>query len=308
VAASTEIVESATAELTRLIRVHGFDVISPSQAALVAEDAQQNGSFAKEHDPSACRTPACATEYRRLFDASFAVQLRLLGTGGKVSKVDVAITESPSASFGGSGMVQGTDIKGAVQAAYAAAREKHVRGEGPWLTASGSPTGAVVYLDGQEYGSVPFEHRYVEGGAHRIEIRHDGFITQGYQLEIPARADHEERLNVKLAPLNATPLAERTVDRTWDYVVGAVLMAAGAVHLGMGIQQKLIEGECVETNASGACVRERGTESGLRENLLVGLGAGGVALGALWIGTAPIGHLSLRADRKTAALTLSGAF
>ncbi len=32
VATSPENVEAATAELTRLIRVHGFDVISPGQA------------------------------------------------------------------------------------------------------------------------------------------------------------------------------------------------------------------------------------------------------------------------------------
>jgi hypothetical protein len=307
-ATSPDTVDTVTAELARLIRVHGFDVISPGQAAAAAEDAQQNGSFAKEHNPTDCRKPECATEYRRLFDASFAVQLRLLGTGGKVRSVTIVITESPTASFSASAMVHGADLKGAVQNAYTMAREKHVRGEGPWLSAVGTPQGAVVYLDGLEYGSVPFERRYVEGGSHRVEIRHDGFITQGYQLEIPARVDHEERLNVKLAPLHATPLVERPIDRTWDYVVGAALMAAGAAHLGVGIYQKSIEGRCLDSYDNGDCRRVRGTDSGLRENLLLGLGAGGIALGSVWMLAAPIGRLGVRADRNTAAVTLSGGF
>lgn len=308
VATSPDNVEAATAELTRLIRVHGFDVISPGQAEAAAEDAQASGSFAGDQNPTDCRTAACATEYRRLFDASFAVQLRLVGSGGKIGGVTVTITESPTASFGSTAIVQGGDLKGAVRSAYGAAREKHVRGEGPWLSAAGTPVGAVVYLDGQEYGSVPFERRYVEGGTHRVEVRHDGFITQGFQLVIPNSIDHEERLNVKLASLNPTPVAERPIDRTWDYVVGAAFMAAGAVHLGMGIHQKLVAGECLDEWQNGSCKTERGTKSGLRENLLLGLGAGGIALGGAWMWAAPIGRLSVRADRNAASVTLSGGF
>ena len=181
-ATSPDVVESATSELTRLLRVHGFDVISPGQAAAAAEDAQTTNSFSREHSPLDCRTPACATEYRRLFDASFAVHLRLMGSGGKVRSVTVAITESPTASFSANIMVQGGDMKGAIQQAYGEAREKHLRGEGPWLSVTGAPAGAVVYLDGLEYGTLPFERRYVEGGTHRAEVRKDGFITQGGDL------------------------------------------------------------------------------------------------------------------------------
>lgn len=308
VATSPDNVDAAIAELTRMIRVHGFDVISPGQAEAAAEDAQASGSFASEQSPTDCRSAACATEYRRLLDASFAVQLRLVGTGGKIGGVTITITESPTASFSAMAIVQGGDLKGAIRSAYGTAREKHMRGEGPWLSAAGTPVGAVVYLDGQEYGSVPFERRYVEGGKHRVEVRHDGFITQGFQLEIPNAIDHEERLDVKLASLHATPLVERPLDRTWDYVVGAAFMAAGAVHLGMGIHQKVIAGACLKEYDNGHCRRERGTKSGLRENLLLGLGAGGIALGGIWMWAAPIGRLGVRADRNAASLTLSGGF
>ena len=308
-ATSPDVVESATSELSRLLRVHGFDVISPGQAAAAAEDAQTTNNFSRDHSPLDCRTPACATEYRRLFDASFAVHLRLLGSGGKVRSVTVTITESPTASFAASAMVQGADMKGAIQAAYGDAREKHLRGEGPWLSVSGEPVGAVVYLDGQEYGTLPFERRYVEGGTHRVEVRKDGFITQGRSLEIPARVDHEERLELKLAPLGGpAPVAERRIDRTWDYVLGGAVMAAGGAHLAMGIQQKLKEGDCLEQRDDGSCSRASGTEDGTREKVLLGVGAAGVALGAILIWVAPIGRFGLKADRHTAALTLRGGF
>lgn len=308
-ATSPETVDTATAELTRLIRLHGFDVISPGQASAAAEDAQQSGSFPREESPVDCRTPACATEYRRLFDASFAVQLRLVGSAGKVRTVTVTITEGPTATFAASAPVQGNDLRGAVQSAYVAAREKHLRGEGPWLSVTGLPAGAVVYLDGLEYGSIPFERRYVEGGTHRVEVRADGYITQGLTLEIPARIDHEERLKINLAPLGGAPVAEQKIDRTWDYVLGAAFMAAGAAHLGMGIHQTLKKGECAAHDEAGGCRREYGDDKGVaQENLLLGLGAGGVALGAIWMGAAPIGRLSLRADRNTAAVTIHGGF
>jgi PEGA domain len=307
-ATSPEVVEGATSELSRLLRVHGFDVISPGQAAAAAEDAQTTNSFSREHSPLDCRTPICATEYRRLFDASFAVHLRLLGSGGKVRTVTVTITESPTASFAASSMVEGADVKGAIQAAYGAAREKHLRGEGPWLSVSGTPAGAVVYLDGQEYGTLPFERRYVDGGTHRVEIRKDGFITQSMSVEIPARVDLEQRLAVKLAPLGAAPVAERRIDRTWDYVLGAAVMAAGGVHLAMGIQQKLKEGDCSERNADGSCRLAYGTDDGLRENVLVGVGAAGVALGGILMWAAPIGRFGLKADQHSAAITLRGGF
>jgi hypothetical protein len=309
VAASVDVVDGATAELTRVIRVHGFDVISSGQAAAAAEDAQQTGSFAKEHNPNDCRSATCATEYRRLFDAAFAVQMRLLGSGGKVGGVVITITESPTATFSASSVVHGGDVKGAIQAAYAAAREKHVRGEGPWLSVEGSPAGAVVYFDGLEYGSLPFERRYVEGGAHRVEVRKDGFITQGFQLEIPNRIDHEERLQVKLAPLaGAMPVAERRIDRTWDYVLGGLVMAAGGAHLAMGIQQRLKAGDCAERDDGGDCTSVYGSKSGTKENVLLGVGAAGVAAGAILIWAAPIGRVRLHADRQSASLSIGGGF
>lgn len=309
VACSPDTVEQATTELMRLLRVQGFDVISPGQASAVAEDAQQSGGFPRETNPQECRTADCATDYRRLFDASFAVHLRLSGSAGAVRSVSVEITESPEASFGQSAPVQGGDLKGAVRTAYEAAREKHLRGEGPWLSVAGEPEGAFVYLDGLEMGRIPFERRFVKGGKHRLEVRADGYISQASALEIPSLIDHEERVKVVLAPLHGQPVAARKLNRTWDYVVGSLIAAAGAVHLAVGIQQFRQRDECATHGPDGMCTRVYGDDQGVsQEKLFLGLGAGGIALGGLWMGVAPIGRLRARASRDTAQLTFTSNF
>ena len=303
---AVEEAEPALQELVRLIKAHGFDVISPGQAAAAAEDAQQSGGFPKHISPDDCLNAECAAEYRKLFDASIAVQLSLWGKGGKVRNVDVVVSESASASFAGAAAVAGGDLKGAIQAAYGAARDKQLHGEGPWLSVAGGPAGALVYVDGLEYGSVPFERRHIEAGSHRLEVRSDGYITVTLTINIPAGIDHNERAEIFLAQLHAGD--ERKLDRTWDYVLGGVTAAVGAVHLGMGIQQKLRAGDCAKSQA-GRCTERYGEEEGsLRENLLLGLGGASMAMGGAIMWGAPIARLRVHGSRATALLSLSGAF
>ena len=307
-AAPAELLDAATSELMRLIRVHGFDVISPGQASVSAEDAQQSGNFPAQLNPLDCRSVECAVEYRRLFDASFAAQLMLSGLAGKLRSVTVTITESASATFTASAPVEGGDSKGAVQAAYGSARDKYVRGEGPWLSIAGGPAGALVLVDGQEYGNLPIERRYLAPGAHRVEVRAEGHAAQVVALKIPTRIDHEERLNVTLAALGTKPSKEHALDRTWDYVTGGLIAAAGAAHLSVGVFQLLKRDECATHDAQG-CTSYYGDDEGIaQEKLLIGLGAAGVAVGALWMGLGPIARLSVRADARSAALTVHGAF
>jgi hypothetical protein len=306
--AALDTLEIAATELIRLIRVQGFDVISPGQASASAEDAQQSGNFPAHLNPLDCRSVECAIEYRRLFDASFAAQLLLSGATGKARTVTVTITEGANASFKSSAEIQGSDLKGAVSAAYASARDKYVRGEGPWLSIAGGPAGAIVLVDGQEYGSLPIERRYIGGGIHQVEVRAPGYSTEKFELNIPGRIDHEERREVALSALAGHGAKPAKLDRTWDYVVGSALAAAGALHLGFGIYQALKSGDCAVGDGT-ICTRRYGdNHSPKQENLLIGLGAAGIAAGAIWMGVGPIARLSVRADSRSAALSLSGAF
>jgi hypothetical protein len=308
--ASAELLEQAIEELTRLLKVHGFDVISAGQAGPAAEAEQQRGVFPQGYDPLYCLTPECANEYRKLFDATFAVQLTIFSRGVRASSVSVVLTESPKAFFSGTAPVEGRDIRAAVRAAFELAREKQEEGAGPWLTVQGSPEGAMVYVDGAEYGQLPFTKRHVEAGPHRFEARAEGYLPETRTLNIAGRVDHVELVTVALDPTLAVSRSDPTSRRrpvqrsVWDYVLGGGIAAAGAVHLVSGVYQKTRAGDCVED----AQCSERYQSHPRRENLLIGLGATGVALGAVVIGLGPIGQLQLRAGADHARLQLQGSF
>jgi hypothetical protein len=302
---NSELVERAVSELMRLIRAQGLDPISPGQSAASAEDAWDSGSFPKSMNPNECLSVECAVEYRKLFDASFAVQLSLFADAERLDSVSVVITETPTAYFTGTSDIEGGDVQAAVRVAYLAARDKHLQGAGPWLSVLGTPAGAAVYVDGVRFGKLPIDRRRIEPGAHRVEVRQHGLVSREHTVEIPDDVDHDERLQVALSPADTV-----RVDRTWDYVAGGVLAAAGAVHLGLGAYQMTKNGDCAETSG-GQCVEAYGDRKGVRqEPLLIGVGAAGLAAGGLVMWLAPIGHLRLRAGagRESAWLSVSGVF
>ena len=73
----SDAVERAVSELMRVIRAQGLDPISPGQSGASAEEARDTGSFPKSMNPNECLSVECAIEFRKLFDAGFAVQLSL---------------------------------------------------------------------------------------------------------------------------------------------------------------------------------------------------------------------------------------
>ncbi|MFM2418558.1 MAG: hypothetical protein RL385_3281 [Pseudomonadota bacterium] len=304
---SDDALDVAVAELMRVLKVQGFDAISPGQAGPVAEQAQRAGQFPKDKDPFACVTPECAADYRQIFDAAFAVQLRLVREGGKVRQLGVVLTESPRVYFTGLAVVEGLDVRGAVRRALETARRKQADGEGPWLTVAGTPPGALVFVDGQEFGRVPLARRQIVGGSHVVEIRDQHHVAARYALVVPSEIDHEHILQVSLAPFGeAQP--EASLDKAWDWALGGTLFIAGAAHLVGGVVQQAKRGDCAE-RSDGACTLFYGDESGVsRERLLMGLGAAGMALGAAVAWFAPIGHLRLSAERGRAALSWQRSF
>jgi hypothetical protein len=313
---SPELVEEARAELIRLLRAQGFNPISDGQAGPFAEADQQRvdqqrPAFPKSYDPMHCITPDCANEYRKLFDGAFAVQFSIASRNQRATSVSVVITENPKAFFKGKAPVGGRDVRAAVRIAFEAARAKQEEGAGPWLTVTGKPEGAVVYVDGAEYGHVPFTKRHVDAGAHRFEVRADSYIADLRTLTVEGEVEHIEEVRVDLAPL--TPVANKDAGThrhmvrrsVWDWTTGGALAAVGAVHLISGVYQKIKAGECVD--GSSPCT-ERYQHHHRRENLLIGLGATGVALGALVVGLGPFGQLQVQSGRDHALLELQGRF
>lgn len=300
-----EQVEEASAELLRLLRVQGFNPVSSGQAAPIAESEQRTGAFPKGMSPDHCVTPECASAFRKLFDATFAVQLTLFRERSRPGSVAIALIESVERVYGATASVEAGDIAGAVRSAFEQAREKQADGEGPWLSVNGQPRGATVYVDGFEYGRIPFEKRRIAAGSHRLEVRADGYRTEARLLEVPARIDHEEAVAIELG--RATHRAPK-VSRTWDWVVGGALFVAGAAHLGLGVYQKQRSGDCAHY-LDGACVERYGDRSGLRqENLLMAVGALGIVGSVGWVWGAPIGRIRVRAGADHALISWGRSF
>ncbi|MDB4976653.1 MAG: hypothetical protein JWN48_4994 [Myxococcaceae bacterium] len=309
---SSDVLDQAVEELTRLLKLQGFDVVSGGQAGPAAEAEQQRGAFAQAYDPLYCVTPECANEYRKLFDATFAVQLIISSREQKPASVSVVLTENPRAFFAGAAPVEGRDVRSAVRSAFEAARQKQEEGAGPWLTVTGKPRGAQVYLDGAEYGQLPFSKRHVEAGVHKLEVRDDRYLVEQRTLNIPGNIDHVEVANVVLKPLAGGEAGRRSSHRgvvrsPWDWALGGTLAAAGAVHLISGIYQKSKAGDCSH-HEGGLCTERYSDANRTRENLLIGLGASGIALGAVVVGLGPIGHLQLQTGAGHAVLKLKGTF
>lgn len=312
--ARAELLEQAIEELTRLLRVQGFDVISAGQASATAEGEQERGGFPTRFDPLYCVTPECANEYRRLFDAPFAVQLGL--PAARATSVSVVLTEGVHAYFTGTAPIEANDVRAAVRAAFESARDKQRDGVGPWVTVRGTPEGATVRVDGADYGKLPIEKRRIEPGARSLAIAAPHHAEERRTLVIPARIDHVESVEVHLRPLDARAAlraeagsAGGRIQRSlWDYALGGTLATVGVVHLIAGIYQKSVEGDCADRNPRG-CTERYGDGGGAsRANLLLGFGAVGIAAGAAVIGLGPIGRLQLRSGVDRAALELRGEF
>ena len=169
----------------------------------------------------------------------------------------------------------------------------------------------MVYVDGAEYGRLPFAKRHIEAGVHRFEVRAEGHLPETRTLNVAGKVDHVELATVALKPLapvagHGAPARRRARYRSpWDWGLGGAIAAVGAVHLIAGAYQKAKSGDCVDDRRPCTEFYE---SHPTRENLLIGLGSAGLALGAAVIGFAPIGQLELRSGADHALLQFKGEF
>jgi len=78
------------------------------------------------------------------------------------------------------------------------------------LTIKSYPEDAVVYLNGDEYGSTPFRHENIDPGEYTLELRKEGFavLTKPITLEAGKALELRERLTRLGEPEPTEPLAE----------------------------------------------------------------------------------------------------
>ncbi len=300
----SEQTEQSLETLSRALKVDGFDLVRPGQSGPAAEEAQERDLFPKDQNPLNCVTPDCAVSFARLFDAAFAVQVSLFREPGRGMSVTVVIVESATAYFNGSSQVEGGDLNGAVRDAYHQARTKQAEGVGPWLSVSGAPAGATVYIDGSEYGRIPISRRRIGAGVHRLVLRADGYVTFNDTVDIPERIDHEETRYVELEPLRNDDALVVSRRHWLDYTVGGVAIGAGAAFVALGVREYLSDGDCAR-EVGGVC-RETYVSDRLSA-VNIAAGAAGVALGVATIWAGPFG-LWLHADTQRAAVHVRTSF
>jgi hypothetical protein len=79
------------------------------------------------------------------------------------------------------------------------------------LTVRSTPAGALVTVDGREYGRTPLTIRELATGTHRVRVTRDGYATQSRRVVI-ARSQPSRSIALTLPRLNAarvsTPVPE----------------------------------------------------------------------------------------------------
>lgn len=114
-------------------------------------------------------------------------------------------------------------------------------GTGPaMLVLTTSPSGAVVYVDGEPVGTTPIERPVLEG-SHRIRVNLNGYVAEERELSFVNGARQEVNLDLQRTPGNPKTRA-----------LGAVGLAGGLALLGAGVALTVLDDRPYKGNCSGA--------------------------------------------------------
>jgi len=309
--------ERAVGVVSRALKSDHFSVIEPAQAVAIAESvqAESGGQQAPEdNDLNQCTTADCAIWYRAVLNAAIAVQMTLFTKVGPAARsnmldsVTLVIVQRANVQFSGSATVKDGDIETAVLEAYRSAREKQIKGVGPWLTVRGEPQGAQILVDGHVWGPMPHKDA-VEPGMHTVIVRKNGYEESNQSVSVGDHSDSEAVVEVKLR-LASTPNtqvaaepkkgeAKATRRSVWNYVIGGAAIGLGGAYASGGGLSLARDGDsCGDGYACeaspGATVRLVGG--------LVGVAAG-VAV-CIW---APL-RVNVAIEKKSAALVVGQQF
>lgn len=309
--------ERAVGVVARALKSDQFSVIEPEQAVAFAESvqAEAGGNQAPEDsDLSQCTTADCAIWYRAVLNAAVGVQMTLFTKVGPASRsnmldsITLVIVQRGNAQYSGSATVKDGDIEAAALEAYRSAREKQIKGVGPWLTVRGEPQGAQILVDGQTWGPMPHKDS-VTPGMHAVIVRKKGYEDFNQSVNVGDHSDSDAVLEVKLKPalegdaqVGMTPKkgeAKATKPSVWNYVLGGAAIAVGGAYAVGGVLSITRRGE--KCGDGSTC--EAGAGAGLR----IGGGALVVLGGGLLCGLAPI-RARIAVDRTAAAVVVERQF
>lgn len=273
--------------------------------------------LASETVPEAqgCFTIACALKYRATFQADFVVQISIFERDGKASSFNIVLVESEDVQYRAGTVIDSSNLEALTRSVFKQARDKQLRGPGPWLIVRTSQSGALVSMDDSVLGLTPLYATKIEPGDHVVRVKKDGFEPWSQTLTVSEGADVERVLEAQLelsgkATPRAATLRQR---RTWaDWALGLAGVAVGATYFFDGLRMTWREGDCADyglRDADGqlACRERYAVTTGTKLRMIGG--ALGMAAGTAVAWAAPIGWMYHRDHRGTVAgLTYKGDF
>lgn len=304
--------ERAVGVVARALRADGYSVIEPAQAVAIAESVQAEAGKERPEDSDLdqCTTADCAIWYRAVLNAALAVQMTLFTKVGPAARsnvldtVTLVILQRANVQFSGSATVRDGDLETAVLTAYRAAREKQIKGVGPWLTVRGEPAGAQVLLDGEMWGALPHKDS-VSAGIHAVLVQKTGYTKTHESVRVGEKSDAETVVEVRLEPESAAVLAaagshgQRRPKRSpWNYIVGGAAFAVGAVY---------VAGAAVTLSRDGDVSDGDRYEAGMGTKFKLLGGLIGVAAGVTLCVWAPL-RMKVQVDETRAAVEIEQRF
>lgn len=195
-----------------------------------------------------CRSGRCAGVARAAARAQVAVGVALWPAPGDPAapgSLVVSLIDERDVGFPGTAEIVEGDLRAAAQAALRQAVARRQLGPGPWLLVDGAPLGAIVELDGEVVGELPW-HGRVDPGEHQLEVRMTGRRAHRLTVSIADDPMTEQRVEVSLQ-------AEARGGDALGHIVGASALAAGGLALlaidiaGLAMEQ------CLQQLANGEC-------------------------------------------------------
>lgn len=164
----------ALAKLAELLRGQGLEVMpAPETARRVAA--------------ARCEGAGCEARLRAALGVDLLVTVGLwLGPDGRALQ-SVVVALVGDATYTGSAELGAADLAVALDRALVAARARQALGPGPWLRVEGEPRGALVVVDGTDWGVMPHEAA-TRAGEHRVVVRLEGYVTEERTVRIPPSA------------------------------------------------------------------------------------------------------------------------
>lgn len=258
--------------------------------------------------PESCNAPECYAKYTDETRSTLGLVLTLFQDKQGTS-ASIVLFQPPAHEY-----YEGVELQPDFEPQVAAILDRllasHRQGPGPWLEVSGEPAQAMLLVDGEVAGLLPYRGR-VSKGEHIVTVRANGYRESSVTIRVDSFANTVARQKVALestAQYSSQPLAvtKDPAHRNWWRWSAILSAGAGAGVLTFQARALARSGEC----SNPSCTKTWG--SGPRSNsvltggvVLLALGTS-IGAGLLWKRMRE--SASVHADRSGVVLNLRADF